>query len=129
MARAEMPEHMGMDALVESLTDPPFVYALLHGARREPLAPPADEDRGFLGAGALRTHREPGLHRFDDTHRDDAPLVAFAGHPHLALDQVEVGEFEPYGLRDPQTTHRVHLNGSVRKHAGHPACAQRTLAR
>jgi len=45
-----MPEDMGMDALVESLTDPPFVQALLHRANREPLATPADEDRAFLGA-------------------------------------------------------------------------------
>jgi hypothetical protein len=90
MAREGMPEHMGMNALVEPLTDPPFVHALLH--------------RAFLQAGALCTHREPGPHRFDGIapHRDDAPLLALTGHPHLAFDQIEVGEVEPYGLRDPQ---------------------------
>ncbi len=63
--------------LVQSLTDPPFVHALLHRAYRQPFAALADEDRRRADWSTSRTSGEPLL--------GVVPVASWAGwRPSLA---------------------------------------------
>ncbi len=99
-----MPEQVGMHAHREALGARVARDEQLHRAAAQAPAAVIEEQGVLADRGHRRTFAQPQLQRRQclRAHRHDAGLVAFAGHAHGTVGQMQVAQIKTHQLGEPQ---------------------------